>query len=86
MCSDVSWKGVLMSSVKRVVAYHIARLKDRDPEVRLKSIRELELLADSDALEPLHEVFRQDTDPYIRRAAQEAGRVIFLKNNNLKQP
>ncbi|MFW5692355.1 MAG: HEAT repeat domain-containing protein [Chloroflexota bacterium] len=71
-----------MSLVKRVVAYHIARLKDKNPEVRLKAIRELELLSDPDALEPLQQVFRQDPNADIRRAAQEAGRKIFLKNNN----
>jgi HEAT repeat protein len=74
-----------MSSVKRVVAYHIARLRDKNPEVRLKAIRELELLADADALEPLRELFRQDSSAEIRRAAQEAGRVIFLKNSNQDQ-
>ena len=69
-----------MSSVKRIVQYHIARLKDKRPEVRLEAIRELELLADSEALEPLQTVFANDDDPEVRRMAQAAGRAIFLKN------
>lgn len=76
----------MMSSVKRVVAYHIARLRDKNPDVRLKAIRELELLADADALEPLREVFKNDSNPEVKRAAQEAGRVIFLKQNQRDQP
>lgn len=76
----------MMSSVKRVVAYHIARLRDKNPDVRLKAIRELELLADADALEPLREVFKSDSNPEVKRAAQEAGRVIFLKQNQRDQP
>lgn len=76
----------MMSSVKRVVAYHIARLRDKNPDVRLKAIRELELLADADALEPLREVFKNDSNPEVKRAAQEAGRVIFLRQNQRDQP
>ena len=67
-------------TVKRVVQYHIARLKDKRPEVRLDAIRELELLGDPDALDPLKVVFASDEDPEVRRVAQEAGRAIFLKS------
>lgn len=69
-----------VSSVKRIVQYHIARLKDKRSEVRLAAIHELELLEDPDALEPLQEVFNHDEDPEVRRVAQEAGRAIFLKH------
>lgn len=65
---------------KRIVQYHIARLKDKRPEVRLTAIRELDLLADPDALEPLKAVYTNDDDPEVRRVAQEAGRSIYLKN------
>ena len=65
---------------KRIVQYHIARLKDKRPEVRLTAIRELDLLADPDALEPLKVVYANDEDPEVRRVAQEAGRSIYLKN------
>ncbi len=77
-----------MSAVtKQLVKYHIARLQDKDAKVRLKSIKELELLADADALEPLEQVFKTDSDAEVRRAAQEAGRAIFrtIKNQNASQ-
>ncbi len=64
---------------KRIVAYHISRLQDKSPEVRLKAIQELGLLGDPGALDILHKVFNADSDPEVRRAAQEAGRAIFLK-------
>jgi HEAT repeat protein len=62
-----------------MVAYHISRLKDKNSAVRLKSINELALLGDPDALEALQEVYQNDTDSEVRKAAQEAGRAIFLK-------
>lgn len=65
--------------MKRVVDYHINRLQDKNPQVRLRAIKELELLGDPDALEPLRKVFNSDSDVEVRKAAQEAGRVIFLK-------
>lgn len=68
-----------MSPNKKLVAYHIARLKDRNVEVRLNSIRELADLGDSEALNALRETFRTDPDVDVRKAAQAAGRVIFLK-------
>ena len=74
-----------MSTKKRLVEYHCARLKDKNPDVRLKSIRELELLCDTDALDALHEVFQHDDNYDVRRAAQTAGRSIFLKNNSEQQ-
>lgn len=75
----VSFLGGAMTTIQRLVAYHCARLKDRNPEVRLKSIKELELLAHPDALDPLREVYDTDENFEIRKAAQEAGRKIFLK-------
>ncbi len=64
---------------KKLVTYHISRLKDKSPEVRLKSIQELAELGDPEALEPLQEAFRTDPDLEVRKAAQEAGRVIYNK-------
>lgn len=69
-----------MSVNKKLVAYHIARLKDRSVEVRLSSIQELAELGDPEALQALQDMFRSDPDVDVRRAAQEAGRAIFLKN------
>lgn len=68
--------------VKQIVTYHIARLQDKDRNARLKAIRELELLGDPDALSALQDVFKNDTDIEVRKAAQEAGRAIYLKNHS----
>lgn len=67
-----------MSVNKKLVAYHIGRLKDKSADVRLKSIAELKELGDPEALEALQEVYKHDTDVQVRKAAQEAGRIIFL--------
>lgn len=66
----------------RLVEYHIARLQDKNPAVRLKSIRELALLGDKAALAALEQVYRTDDDPEVRRAAQEAGKTIFFKERS----
>lgn len=71
-----------MSVTNRIVAYHIARLQDKNPEVRLRSINELKLLADPAALDALQAVYRDDPVLEVRRAAQAAGRIIFLKQQN----
>jgi HEAT repeat protein len=68
-----------VSSIKRLVAYHIARLQDKSPEARLKAIKELELIGDVEALDALRDVYSNDEDHEVRRAAQDAGRAIFLK-------
>ncbi len=64
---------------KKLLTYHLARLEDKNPEVRLKAIHEIELLGDADALDTLHQVYSSDSDLEVRRAAQNAGRAIFLK-------
>lgn len=75
----------MSSAVKRLVAYHVARLQDKNREVRLKAIQELVLLGDADALDALRSVFEQDPDIEVRRAAQAAGRTIFLHSVKSKQ-
>jgi HEAT repeat protein len=70
----------MVSANKKLVAYHIARLNDRSAEVRLKSIRELADLGDPEALDALQETFRTDPDLDVRKAAQNAGRAIYVKN------
>lgn len=62
---------------QKLLEYHIGRLKDKRVDVRLQSIQELVLLNDVGALEALREVFTNDGDIEVRKAAQEAGRVIF---------
>ncbi len=63
----------------RLVEYHILRLQDKNPTVRLKSINELRLIGDPAALDPLKELYMSDPDPDVRKAAQAAGREIFIK-------
>lgn len=62
-----------------LVDYHISRLKDKNPVVRIKAAQELALLGDPAALDALALLFRTDTDSSVRRAAQEAGRILFEK-------
>jgi hypothetical protein len=66
-----------MSSTKRIIEYHIARLQDKRVEVRLNAIQELVLLQASEALEALQLVFENDADESVRKSAQEAGRTIY---------
>jgi HEAT repeat protein len=73
----------MTTSTKRIVAYHISRLQDKSPEVRLKAINELSHLADQEALDALRSVFEKDSDVTVRKAAQEAGRNVFLKLKEL---
>lgn len=73
-----------MSTEKKLVAYHIARLTDKNAEVRLRSVQELAELGDPDALETLKALYRDDPDAVVRKAAQEAGRVIYVKNQPKK--
>jgi HEAT repeat protein len=68
------------SNQKKILQYHIGRLQDRQREVRLASIRELEDMGDPEALAPLQVVFNTDADIDVRRAAQAAGRSIFLRS------
>ena len=68
-----------MSVNKKLVTYHIARLKDKNADVRLSSIHELAEIGDPEALDALQEAYRTDIDLEVRKAAQEAGRQLFLK-------
>lgn len=75
-----------MSTVKKMVAYHISRLQDKSADVRMKAIKELELIGDPDALDPLRSLYSSDPDVEVRKAAQEAGRTIFLRNQSAQKP
>lgn len=70
----------------RIVAYHIERLKDNDPQIRLRSINELRLLEDPSALAALEQLYHVEPDPDIRKAAQEAGKAIYLANRKGSSP
>lgn len=69
----------MTTSNKRIIAYHISRLQDKNRDVRLKSIAELALMVDEDALSALRALVEKDPDTEVRKAAQEAGRAIFIK-------
>jgi HEAT repeat protein len=71
-----------MSVDKQLLNYHINRLRNKSRDVRLMAVEELKHLGDLAALEPLQDVFQHDDDPEVRKAAQEAGRVIFLNNRD----
>jgi HEAT repeat protein len=66
---------------RRLVDYNITRLKDKNREIRLRSVEELRLLGDPIALPALEELFRIEEDKEIREAAQRAGREIYQKQN-----
>lgn len=66
-----------MTTTKKLIAYHINRLKDKNPESRLKSISELKEHADLSAVEPLQELYLNDDEEAVRRAALEASRNIL---------
>lgn len=70
----------MTTTIQRLLAYHVSRLQDKDPGVRLKAIKELELLGEAEALPALEQVFAQDDNHDVRKAAQEAGKAIFRKN------
>lgn len=64
-------------SVKRMVDYHIKRLKDKRDHIRLEAIQELIHLGATDALADLEAVYHHDPNDKVRRAAKEAGKVLF---------
>ena len=68
-----------MSAVERMIAFHLERLKDKNPAVRLKSIEELILLEATGALDVLENVYRSDPDQTVRLAAKKAGRTLYFK-------
>lgn len=70
----------MASTQKKILQYHIARLQNRQRDVRLASIHELEDMGDPDALAPLQRVFETDSDIEVRRAAQSAGLKIYRKS------
>lgn len=69
---------------KRIVEYHISRLSNKDPNIRLQAIQELALLCDADAMDALQDIYENDSEENVRQAAKQAGREIFrvsrLKN------
>lgn len=76
-----------MPTMDKVLEYHISRLKDKRPDVLLKTIKELALLGEQaePALAALEEVFRTATDADVKTAAQKAGLTIHTKIKEAKK-
>ncbi|HML20183.1 MAG TPA: HEAT repeat domain-containing protein [Aggregatilinea sp.] len=68
-----------MSASEKLIAYHMLRLSDKNPSIRIQSIEELALLEATEAYSALETLFRTDPDETVRRTAQKAGRVLYLK-------
>jgi len=64
-------------SVKRMVEYHITRLKDKREDIRLEAIQELVLLDATEALNELEDIYHNDPNEDVRRAAKDAGKKLF---------
>lgn len=60
-----------------LVDYHIARLHDVNPFVRVEAATELGLLGDPRALDALEPLFSAEPNPEVKRAIQEAGRLLY---------
>ncbi|MFN8529650.1 MAG: HEAT repeat domain-containing protein [Anaerolineae bacterium] len=73
------------SVTKKLVAYHLSRLKDKSADIRLKSIQELSQLGDAEALPALEQLFKTDPDVNVRKAAQEAGIRIYTSTKSSPQ-
>lgn len=67
----------MASATERMIAYHIARLDDKNSEVRLKAIHELDLLNAVQALDDLEALYRRESDPDVKAAARALGRKLF---------
>jgi HEAT repeat protein len=61
------------------LAYHKLHLQNGSKSSRLRAIVNLETLGDPSVLQMLQDIFQNDADAEIRKAAQEAGRSIFVK-------
>lgn len=73
-----------MTVPRIVLNYHIKRLRDKNPQVRLNAIEELRKIGDPEAMQPLQEVFQNDDDMQVKRAAQQAGREIWQSQGDSK--
>jgi HEAT repeat protein len=64
-------------SVKRMIGYHVKRLKNKREDIRLEAIQELIHLDATEALIELEEVYHNDPNDKVRRAAKNAGKKLF---------
>jgi len=70
----------MASSLDKIIEFHISRLKDKNPEVRLRAIEELLALKAkaAPALDALRECYETSEEPEVKTAAQKAGYEIFV--------
>jgi hypothetical protein len=70
------------SSEDKMIDFHISRLKDKQVDVLLRTIEELERLGAkaSRALPALEQLFKTSPDPNVKAAAKRAGYNIFMKS------
>ncbi|MFZ4826858.1 MAG: HEAT repeat domain-containing protein [Phototrophicaceae bacterium] len=68
-----------MDTAQKLINYHLSRLKNKSPEVRLSAIQELEVIGNHEVLATLEQVYRTDADESVRDAAQTAGRKLFVR-------
>jgi hypothetical protein len=76
-----------LSQIEKIVQFHINRLKDKSVDVQLKSIQELQLLgAQAEVAMPaLRDLFETSENEAVKRAAQQAGLVIFTKSKDANE-
>lgn len=67
------------SSLEKIIDYHVGRLRDKRPDVRLNAIAELEAMgADAiTALPALETCHKESEEPEVKEAAQKAGYTIY---------
>mgnify|MGYP006283950715 CR=1 FL=1 len=70
---------------ERIIEYHINRLKDKNPDARLKAIEELRLLEAIEALDALRDIYENDPNDDIRQSAKQAGKEIYQKKRDGEQ-
>ncbi len=63
----------------QAIKFHLIRLNDARPEIRIDAIKGLEALTAAEALDTLKAIYDSDSAVEVRKAAQDAGRAIFLK-------
>lgn len=75
-----------MGQIDKIVQFHISRLNDRNPDVQLKTIRELELLGEQaeSAMPALQQLFKSTENEEVKKAAQRAGLTIYTKSKESK--
>ena len=77
----------MASSLEKVLAFHMSRLKDKRPDVQLNAIIELEAMGANaeDAMPALRECFLNASDDQVKAAAQRAGLAIYKAVKDAQQ-